>query len=112
VAVEIRADDARAGDAVSPANDAAAARALTTERAIVAALGGGCQLPLGAIAEHAGDRLVARAVVASPDGRLVVRREAAGTFEDPAALGARLAAELTSGGAAAILDVVRSGTTT
>jgi hydroxymethylbilane synthase len=110
VAVEIRADDARARDAVAGVNDPAAARALAAERAIVASLGGGCQLPLGAIAEHDGGNLIVRAVVATPDGRRVVRREASGPLEEPAALGARLAADLATAGASEILDAVRSGT--
>ena len=52
VAIEIREDDARARDAVTSVNDPAAAVSLIAERSIVAALGGGCQLPLGAIALH------------------------------------------------------------
>jgi hydroxymethylbilane synthase len=110
VAVEIRADDARTRDAVSTMNDPAAARALAAERAIVVALGGGCQLPLGAIAVHEGQHLIVRAVVSTPDGQRAIRREASGTLGDPAALGARLAEELAKAGAAEILDAVRSGT--
>jgi hydroxymethylbilane synthase len=110
VAIEIREDNARAREVVSAANDADAAAALLAERAVVAALGGGCQLPLGAIAIHDGPRLVLHAVVATPDGRRVVRREAAGTPEHAAALGAHVAAELSRAGADEILDLVRSGT--
>jgi hydroxymethylbilane synthase len=110
VAIEIRGDDARARDAVASANDPAAAVSLVAERSIVAALGGGCQLPLGAIALHEGNGVLMRAVVATPDGRRTIRRESSGTPHEAQALGARLARELASAGAAEILDSVRSGT--
>lgn len=110
VAIEIRADDARARDAVRSANDPAAAISLVAERSIVAALGGGCQLPLGAIALHEGNGLLMCAVVATPDGRRTIRRESSGALEDAETLGATLARELANAGAAEILDSVRSGT--
>jgi hydroxymethylbilane synthase len=104
VAVEIRTDDARARDAVSSANDRAAAVSLTAERAIVTALGGGCQLPLGAIAVHDRGGLTMHAVVATPDGCRAVRRDVSGPLDDPAALGTHLAGELVKAGAMEILD--------
>ena len=54
---EIRAGDARTAARLAPVHDALAGRALDAERALVAALGGGCQLPLGAIAQPAGSEL-------------------------------------------------------
>ena len=42
--------------------------AVTAERAVLAALGGGCQVPIGALATVAADRLHLLGVVASPDG--------------------------------------------
>ena len=109
VAIEIREDDARARDAVTSVNDPAAAVSLIAERSIVAALGGGCQLPLGAIALHEVNGLLMRAVVATPDGRRTIRRESSAAPHEAEALGARLARELASAGAAEILDSVRSG---
>jgi hydroxymethylbilane synthase len=108
VAIEIRLDDARARDAVSRADDRAARASLAAERSIVTALGGGCQLPLGAIAVHERNGLTLHAMVATPDGRRVVRRSLSGTLDDPAALGARVAEELASAGAVAILDALRA----
>jgi len=101
VAVEIRTDDARA-------RDRAAAASLAAERAIVTALGGGCQLPLGAIAIHDRGGLTMHAVVASPDGRRAIRRDASGPADDPAALGRDLAGELVRAGALEILDSLRT----
>ncbi len=108
VAIEIRAEDFRARAAVASSNDAAAAVSLTAERSIVAVLGGGCQLPLGAIAIHEHDRLILHAVVAAPDGSRAIRAAAAGLITDPAALGAQVAGDLARRGAAEILDAVRS----
>jgi hydroxymethylbilane synthase len=110
VAIEIRDDNARAREVLTGINDAAAAIALRAERAVVAALGGGCQLPLGAIAIHEGTRLVIRAVVATLDGRRTVRHDVTGSPEHAATLGSQLAGELARAGAGEILDAVRSGT--
>jgi hydroxymethylbilane synthase len=108
VAVEIRSSDANARRALSRAGDAATAAALTAERAVVTALGGGCQLPLGAIAVHENGRLRMHGVVSSLDGRHVVRREMSGSADDPAGLGIRLAEALTEGGAMEILNALRN----
>ena len=84
---------------------------LEAERALVAALGGGCQLPLGALAVHDHGELEMHAIVASVDGRRSVKRQARGATQDPAELGRRLADELARAGAAAILDDVRANDT-
>jgi hydroxymethylbilane synthase len=108
VAIEIRADDDRARAALQSAGDAPAAVSLLAERTVVNALGGGCQLPLGAIAIHVGGGLTMHGVVATPDGTHAIRRSVEGSASDPAELGAKLAAELVRGGATQILDAVRS----
>jgi hydroxymethylbilane synthase len=107
VAVEIRARDARTRAAVEKMNDRPAAIALDAERAVVTALGGGCQLPLGAIALVADGALTMRGIVTSLDGSRAIRAETSGSPGEAAAVGARLAAELTRGGAGEILDEVR-----
>ena len=112
IAVEIRSSDNAARAALAGVSDAAAAIALTAERAVVSALGGGCQLPLGAIALHDAGRLRMHGIVASPDGRQSVRREVAGPADAPAGLGVRLAAALADGGAMDILGALGSGTHT
>jgi hydroxymethylbilane synthase len=108
VALEIRADDERARHAVARIHDDSAGRALAAEWAVVAALGGGCQLPLGAIAVHgpvAGE-LELTAVVASRDGARLLRRSARGPAAAAAALGARVAGELKNAGAIELLNEV------
>jgi hydroxymethylbilane synthase len=108
VAVEVRAADTPTRIAVERINDEYAAVALLAERTAVAALGGGCQLPLGIVATLIGNTLDMQGIVASLDGTRVVRREAGGPASDAATLGRRLADELARGGATAILDEVRS----
>lgn len=108
VAIEIREDNKEARDVVAAVHDAAAGVSLAAERSIVAALGGGCQLPLGAIAIHDANGLTVHAVVATPDGRRAIRGTVTGTSDNPAALGAQLAAQLTRAGATAILDALRA----
>ena len=77
--------------------------AVEAERAVSRALGGSCTVPLGAYAEVSGNRLWLRALVASPDGRRIVRAEARGALAEPEALGQSVASELRRGGATEIL---------
>jgi hydroxymethylbilane synthase len=112
LAIEIRADDDRARGLLASADDPDAATSLAAERATVAALGGGCQLPLGVIALHENGNLRAHGVVASPDGARTIRREVYGPRRDAAGIGRRLADELASAGALEILDAVRRRETT
>lgn len=107
IAVEIRAGDDAVRRAVQSLHDQVSGSALAAERALVAALGGGCQLPLGALAIPRDSDLDLHAIVCSPDGGRVVRRRTRGPATDPEALGRRAAEELATGGAVAILDEVR-----
>jgi hydroxymethylbilane synthase len=107
IAIEVRNDDEQCRRALERVQDAAAAAALEAERRVVAALGGGCQLPLGALAAISGAQMDLQAVVCSPDGRRVVRAQATGPLADPLALGDRVAGQLARDGATAILDEVR-----
>ncbi|HSN31324.1 MAG TPA: hydroxymethylbilane synthase, partial [Ideonella sp.] len=81
------------------------AACVRAERAVSRALGGSCALPLGAYAirQPAGLRL--QALVASADGRRIVRAQAEGT--DPEAVGAAAAQSLREQGAEAILQSVK-----
>jgi len=108
VAVEIRESDQRTRDAVALIDDRMAGAALVAERAVVAALGGGCQTPIGALASPgAGDTLELVAAVIALDGSRAVHGRASGRREDAAAIGARVGAELIAEGAAEILADVR-----
>jgi len=78
--------------------------AITAERALLATLEGGCQVPIGAYAILERGSIHLRAIVASPDGKNIVKGELIG--DDPAEVGTRLAQDLLSRGARAILDEV------
>jgi hydroxymethylbilane synthase len=107
IAIQVRTEDTAARSTIAALNDPAAAASLEAERALVAALGGGCQLPLGAIAVPAGDNLDMQALVTSSDGRRCVRQHGTGPARQAAELGRRLADKLAAAGAIAILDEVR-----
>ena len=107
VATEIRLDDDGARAALGEMHDEPAGRALAAERALVTELGGGCQLPLGAIASEHDGTLDLLAVVASLDGTRAVRRSMSGPAADPGELGRRLAAALDADGARDLLDEIR-----
>lgn len=78
--------------------------AVTAERSLLRALGGGCQVPIGAHAIVNGSTLQLHAIVASVDGSLIVRQELDGPASQAEALGAKLAESLIEMGAREILD--------
>jgi len=104
LAIEVRSDDPALSACVAALDDPAARVATAAERALLEALGGGCQVPIGALGVVRGDTLALTAAVVSPDGRRFVRDTDVGTPADAEALGRRLAGTLLAGGAGAILD--------
>ncbi len=111
IAIEIRQDDDRASAALTRITDQGTAAALTAERALVEALGGGCQTPIGALASPTatGD-LGLLASVVSIDGSQSVEASGQGPASDAEAIGRRVAAQLIARGASAILDAARRPT--
>ncbi|MGA2157561.1 MAG: hydroxymethylbilane synthase, partial [Bryobacteraceae bacterium] len=89
-----------------PLDHPATRAAVTAERGLLAALGGGCQVPIGAHAMVEDGRLHLIAIVASPDGSELIRGEADGAVRDAEAVGRRLGADLLGRGAKEILDAV------
>ena len=88
---------------VEALRDIAAEACVRAEREVNRALGGSCTIPLGAFAEEGGGRLKLRALVASPDGRRIVRAEGEGDASRPEELGLRIAGLLRERGATEIL---------
>lgn len=101
IALECRDKDAAVREAVAPLEHVPTARAVTAERAFLAALGGGCNVPLGAHAVAEADRLDLVGFVAEAGGPGFVRGERHGS--DPEGLGRALADDLLSRGARALL---------
>jgi len=84
----------------------AAGQGALAERAVLAALGGGCQVPIGVYAAVAGSEVELQAVVLSPDGARVVRARRRGPMMAAEELGRALGEELLSSGAGEILETV------
>ena len=104
VAIEVRKSDARVSAAVRLIDDRESHAALDAERAVVEALGGGCQTPIGALASTiAFDELELVAVVVSLDGRRAISGTGHGKPADARAIGASVGAQLLADGAGDIL---------
>jgi hydroxymethylbilane synthase len=103
LAIECRDERADLAALLAPLHDAATAACVRAERAVSAALGGSCQVPLAAYGELTDGTVRLRGLVASRDGRRVVRAETRGAPDAPERLGATLARELHAAGAGEIL---------
>ena len=103
LAIVTRAEDAKTRELVGALNDSASNASVSAERAFLEALGGGCEVPIGALAVPYDRRMRLWGLVASPDGRRVVRGDLTGSSTDPGALGRTLANLLRERGAGAIL---------
>jgi hydroxymethylbilane synthase len=101
LAVQVRDDDRTTRAVVSVLDHLASRRAFEAERTLVQLLGGGCDLPLGALAATRGDRIRMVALVATPDGAKVVRT--ASESSDPGVAASTLAQRLRADGADRIL---------
>ena len=106
LAIETRVDDATIRRRLVHLEDESARLETTAERAMLAELGGGCQVPVGGSARHAGEQLRLTAVVASPNGAQLLRVVLEGPASDPEGLGRRAAHELLARGAGQILEQV------
>ena len=96
--IEIRAGDGRIGEAVAFLDDAETRFAVTAERLALAALGGGCQVPIGVHCwPVSDDKFEILGVVADPDGSRVLSGRAVGIEAE--ALGRAVAADLIEQGA-------------
>ncbi len=119
IAVQVREADAGTRAWVERLDDPATRAATAAERAFLARLEGGCQVPVGALAELEGTRLSIAGIVCSLDGRQAVEgsleAEIAGGEEarfhdqfEAAKLGDALAADLLRRGAGEILAGIRA----
>jgi hydroxymethylbilane synthase len=97
--------ETRVGENVCQALDHAKTRAaVTAERAVLSALGGGCLTPIGAHARVEGEQLRLMAIVLSPDGAQSVRDTAEGPVTGAERLGRELGEKLLKQGAARLLS--------
>jgi len=102
--IEIRKGDTQTLALLSFLNDGEARITTTCERTLLQALGGGCQVPIGALGELKGGKLLLDAMVGRPDGTEILRHHAEG--RDPEKLGRETAAALIAKGADKILSEI------
>ena len=103
LAIEIRDGDAETFSLVRKLNDAETCTAVAVEREFLAEVGGSCQIPVGVFAQVVGDQMNVRALIASLDGRRVVK-DSITTSLDKAHVGKEIARRLLSVGGREILS--------
>jgi hydroxymethylbilane synthase len=106
IAVECRLKDTEAAELVGGLDDAESRTAIIAERALLSALHGGCQVPLGAWARIERGELVMEACVCSIDGVQYIKQRATAAPEKAAELGGHMATLLMEAGAQSILEEV------
>jgi hydroxymethylbilane synthase len=104
LAIEIRKDDSAVRQHVAFLDNPAACLTTTCERALLNCMGGGCQVPIGALAVLIDGRLHLEAIVAHPDGTEVLRES--GDGNDPVQLGEAVGKALLRRGGNRILQAV------
>ncbi|EAU53689.1 porphobilinogen deaminase [Mariprofundus ferrooxydans PV-1] len=104
--IQTRNDDDVVNALVDRLNHADTVDRTRAERAFLARLEGGCQVPIAAFATLDGDQLTLKGLVGSVDGKIVIRREIVGLRRDGAAMGIALADEILDAGARPILEAL------
>jgi hydroxymethylbilane synthase len=105
LAVETRAEGGAVQEICKRLEHNATRIAVTAERAVLAALGGGCQVPIGAYCTVS-DLLHLQAIIVAPDGSQIIRKQASGPSVDAAAIGRMLGEQLLAEGGRQILELV------
>ncbi len=101
--IEIRADDREVASLIQSISDPDSFTEVQAERALLSALGVGCQVPVGALARVNGENLTLTGMVLSPDGLKAVRKEVSGPRSAAEKLGKELASHLRAAGADRLL---------
>ena len=104
--IECRIDDAVTAQLIAVLGDEPTRQCVAAERALNARLDGGCQVPIAGYTIIDGNELYLRALVASVDGRRVIRHEARAPLAQFEQLGVKVAQKLLDSGAGEILSEV------
>ena len=107
LAIETRADDAATRRLVEELEHPVTKQAVMAERAVMARLEGGCQLPLAVFAENRKSGFLIKTRLASVDGERMVEKERTGRPDDAARLAEDLAEDVLASGGAEILRDAR-----
>ena len=108
LAVEVRSDDDRMLDLLRSVEHRPTRYAITAERAFLEALGGGCQVPVGAYARSEGELLMLTVFLGSPDGQKVFRAKLRGLTHDPLQLAGDAYLALVERGGGELLEAARA----
>ncbi len=106
LAIEIREDDKNTMELIRPFHDEETFKAVMAERAFLRRLGGGCQIPIGGHAFIRDGSLWMVGMVASIDGKVVIKRERKGSPEEAEKLGTELAEIILEEGGMEILEAI------
>ena len=104
--IETRMDDEEVEEKIRFLNDPSSAIAILSERAFLRKLGGGCQVPIAAFGQIVGSTLQIDGMVATTDGKKLIRHSLEDTPEEAESLGIRLATMLLERGARKILEEI------
>jgi hydroxymethylbilane synthase len=104
LAIEAREEDGETRELVSQIDDTETRRAVEAERAFAGKLGADCKTPIAAYARLEGDRLAVDGMVASRDGRKLVRSRMVSDEPNATRIGEELAESLLAKGAMTILE--------
>ena len=107
IAVQVRSDDARMRGLLGPLDHGPTSIATRAERAFLAALEGGCQVPIGSLVTDSGSGPTLYGMLADLSGRHIVRGSRALDAGNPEATGEALAAEIRSRGGSSLLVELR-----
>lgn len=103
LAIQVRTVDRRTRAFAKRVDHAPTRAAVEAERALAGGLGASCNVPLGAFARGDDDRLTLIAEVLSADGSRSLRATSTGSVKRPAALGRRVARQLSAAGARSLM---------
>ncbi|MDX9753669.1 MAG: hydroxymethylbilane synthase [bacterium] len=112
LAIEARKDDTRTQTLLSSIHDPQAAQGVWAERAFLATLEGGCQVPMGAFAQLSEQTITLHGFVSNLDGSIYFRESLQGPHTDPSTLGIQLAQHILARGGQAIIEDLKSNTQT
>lgn len=108
LAVQVRSDDKEAARVAKKLDDNESHRQVNAERAFLKAMGGGCNVPIGALCRREEDVVTIEGIVAGPDGVEVYRDSEEGAVGEEVDLAVRLAARLLEAGAGSVLKQVKA----
>ena len=110
IGIEARTGDAATLHVLTALDHGETRSAVTAERAALAGLGGGCQVPIGAWGRIENGKLLLDVAVLSPDGIHRMWERVSGPPEEAEGVGRRVAQKLRNGGATALLERESRGT--